>query len=117
MVANVARGIIKPSAEGIYVYTTVPEANFSGYNVWSDRIYIPELIGAHGFCGHRSNGSDDRNYIYMIQYFDKNNKWCVNGYNYSTGGLQFNPEIGAIRLNFYTSSTMYFNGNWYLYIW
>lgn len=116
MVTNVARGLIKPSAEGIYVYTTVPDAYFSGYNVWSDRIYIPELIGAHGFCGNRSNG-DDRNNIYTIQYFDKSNKWCTNGYNYSHGGLQFNPEIGAIRLNFPTSNTMQFVGTWHLYIW
>lgn len=116
MVTNVARGIIKPSAEGIHVQTTVPDANFSGYNVWSDRIYIPELIGAHGFCGWRPN-RDERNYIYTIQYFDKSNKWCTNGYNYSRGGLQFNPEIGAIRLNFSTDSTMYFGGIWQLYIW
>ena len=117
MVANVARGIIKPSAEGIYVYTTVPDASFSGYNVWSDRIYIPELIGAHGFCGYCSEKSDGATGIYTIQYFDKNNKWCNNGRNYSQGGLQFNPEIGAIRLNFPTSQTMYFNGTWDLYIW
>lgn len=116
MITNTARGIVKPTKEAAYVYTSVDYA-YTRDNNWSDWVIIPELIGAHGFCGCRINGRESQGTIYMIQYFDENNKWCISGKTYGQGDLQFNSELGAIRMKYNSSSGMTFNYTWHFYIW